>query len=110
MPGFYLSDFDEAVGILESMHGEHPPRLQFDIYHCARTHGDVANRIARAAPFIRHFQIAGPAARNEPDDGTLDLAAVLAAVDAVESPCWVGCEYHPAGRTEDGLGWIRDYT
>ena len=22
---------------------------------------------------------------------------------------WIGCEYRPRGRTEDGLGWARGY-
>ena len=22
---------------------------------------------------------------------------------------WIGCEYKPAGRTEDGLGWLAPY-
>lgn len=109
MPGFYLADFDRAIGILESIRCETPPRLQFDIYHCARIHGDVVERIGAASAWIDHFQIAGPEARHEPDDGTLALDEVMKAVDSVQPPRWVGCEYRPAGRTEDGLGWMAPY-
>lgn len=109
IPNFYLADFDKGIAILDAIAQTHRPRLQFDIYHCARIHGDVVTRIDAAAPYIDHFQIAGPKARNEPDDGELDLKAVLAAVDRVTPARWVGCEYRPAGRTEDGLGWIETY-
>jgi hydroxypyruvate isomerase len=109
MPGFYLADFDQGIAILDGFQGEHRPRLQFDIYHCARIHGDVARRIDASAAYIDHFQIAGPKARNEPDDGELDLAAVLAAVERITPARWVGCEYRPAGRTEDGLAWMAPY-
>ncbi len=109
IPHFYLNDFDQAIGILESIDGETRPKLQFDIYHCARIHGEVPERIDAARKWIDHFQIAGPTARHEPDDGTLALDAVMAAVDRVVPARWVGCEYKPKGRTEDGLGWMSPY-
>ena len=109
IPGFYLNDFDQAIKILNGFEATVTPRLQFDIYHCARIHGEVAQRIHATAAWIEHFQIAGPKQRHEPDDGALALEPIMAAVDHVAPACWVGCEYHPAGRTEDGLDWMRPF-
>jgi 2-dehydrotetronate isomerase len=27
-------------------------------------------------------------------------------VDSLQYKGWIGCEYRPGGRTEDGLGWL----
>lgn len=47
-------------------------------------------------------------ARNEPDDGKLDYRYLFRLLDELGYAGWVGCEYRPRGRTEDGLGWLRD--
>lgn len=108
MPGFFLDDFGTAAELIEAVRKKCgiAPRLQFDIYHCAKIHGDVANWIRRTAPLIAHFQIAGTPSRNEPDRGDLPLAEILQTVAEVAPQLWIGCEYRPAGKTEDGLGWI----
>ncbi len=30
-------------------------------------------------------------------------------IDSLGYQGWIGCEYHPAGGTVDGLGWALDY-
>ena len=35
--------------------------------------------------------------------------AVFEAIDRSGYNGWVGCEYKPRGRTEDGLAWARDW-
>jgi hydroxypyruvate isomerase len=106
MPGYLLADFGAALDLIAMVPGL---RLQFDIYHCARIHGtaSVAGWIARAAPVIGHFQIAGVPGRHEPDYGELPLGPILEAVRSHGGGHWIGCEYRPAGRTEEGLGWLR---
>ena len=42
------------------------------------------------------------AARFQVSQGT-----VRKAIDAAGYTGWIGCEYKPAGKTEDGLGWIK---
>lgn len=34
---------------------------------------------------------------------------MLAALDKRGYAGWIGCEYKPRGRTEDGLGWAKPY-
>ena len=43
----------------------------------------------------------------EPDTGELNNAALMRELDALGYDGWVGCEYRPRGKTEDGLGWLK---
>lgn len=107
MPGYHLNDFGRALELIEGLRAEGAPvLLQFDIYHCARIHGDVPGWIARAAPLIAHFQIAGVPDRHEPDLDAPAVGGALAAARRHAPGAAIGCEYRPAGRTEDGLGWL----
>ena len=48
--------------------------------------------------------------RCEPDDGgEINYPFVFAEVDRLGYRGWIGCEYNPRGRTEDGLAWARPY-
>lgn len=105
MPGYFLDDFGLALELLRELDG--PARLQFDIYHCARIHGDVVGWIRRAAPLIAHYQIAGVPGRHEPDVGELPLHEIFETMEAETPGLVVGCEYRPAGQTEAGLGWLK---
>jgi hydroxypyruvate isomerase len=69
--------------------------------------GRVLEAIEAARPYTRHYQIAAPRDRGEPEEGgEIDLAAALAAIDGGGYGGWVGCEYRPRGDTRDGLAWI----
>jgi hydroxypyruvate isomerase len=58
---------------------------------------------------IGHVQIAGVPTRGEPDDGEINYPAIFAALDRLGYDGFVGCEYKPRARTEDGLGWAKAY-
>jgi len=47
--------------------------------------------------------------RGEPDEGEVNYPAIFAALDRLGYDNWIGCEYRPRARTEDGLGWARAY-
>ncbi len=110
MPGFFLSDFAMACDVIaEIAHNNGPenaPKLQFDIYHCAKIHGDVEAWIAKCRDVTAHYQIAGIPDRHEPDIGDLALDSILQTVADVTPGVMVGCEYRPSGKTEAGLGWL----
>jgi hydroxypyruvate isomerase len=110
-PGYYLSDFGKALDLIETVtaKGGAAPKLQFDIYHCHRIHGDVVSWIERCAPHIAHYQIAGTPDRHEPDNGDLPLEAIIEAIDSITPGLCIAAEYHPANRTEEGLGWLRKF-
>ncbi len=105
MPGYHLSETQDARTVIDAV-GKGNLGLQLDLYHCQITEGDVTRRIEQLSPLIRHVQIAGVPDRAEPDRGELSLPHLLAVLDRIGYTGWIGCEYRPAGRTEDGLGWF----
>lgn len=105
MPGYFLSDVDEALAILDAVAAPNL-RLQFDTYHAQMIHGDVAGPWRRCAPRVAHVQVAGAPGRNEPVGGAIDHAAFFALLDATGYTGWVSAEYRPATTTEAGLGWL----
>lgn len=105
IPGYFLDDFDRAAELIAGL-GRPNLRLQFDVYHRQIMRGDVIRGLEHLMPVIGHVQIASVPDRHEPGTGELDDFAVLAALDRLGYSGVVGCEYLPAGRTEDGLGWM----
>jgi hydroxypyruvate isomerase len=106
MPGYHLNNSTDAVTVLEAV-GAANLGLQFDLYHAQIMEGDLTRRLEALMPRIAHIQIAGVPDRHEPDTGEVDYMHLFAAMDRLEYDGFVGCEYRPAGRTEEGLGWFR---
>jgi len=106
MPGYHLSRSDDALTVLDAV-GAGNLGLQFDLYHAQIMEGDLTRRIERLLPRIAHIQIAGVPDRHEPDRGEVNFPHLFRTLDALGYRGFVGCEYRPAGRTEDGLGWFR---
>lgn len=109
MPGYFLNDFDAAIRLIEEL-GAPNLKLLFDIYHRQIMGGDVAVSLAAAMPVIGHIQIASIPARNEPDQGELYYPFILAELDRLGYSGFIGCEYRPKGRTEEGLSWLSAWT
>ncbi|MBK1636828.1 hydroxypyruvate isomerase family protein [Rhodovulum adriaticum] len=104
MPGYFLNAFDRAAEILKTL-ARPNLHLQFDAYHAQRIAGDVPTLWADYAHLTAHVQVAGHPGRHEPAGGDIDYPAFFTALDAGGYAGWVSGEYHPATRTEDGLGW-----
>ena len=83
--------------------------MQYDIYHMQVMEGDLAPTIEGHLSLISHMQIADTPGRHEPGTGEINFDFLLGFVDRISYPGWIGCEYKPAGRTEDGLGWATPY-
>jgi hydroxypyruvate isomerase len=83
--------------------------MQFDFYHAQIVGGDLIKRFEKHFPIVGHVQIAAVPSRREPDEGEVNYAQILAALDAMGYDKWVGCEYRPRTTTEDGLAWARPY-
>lgn len=105
MPGYFLTTQAEAHAIREAV-GEPNLKVQMDFYHVQIMEGDIAMKLRKWFEHIGHIQIASVPARNEPDDGEVDYRYLFRLLDELGYQGWVGCEYRPRGRTEDGLGWI----
>ncbi|WP_157015684.1 2-oxo-tetronate isomerase [Mesorhizobium xinjiangense] len=104
MPGYFLASMDEAARIQDKV-GADNLHLQYDFYHQSRTGGELLATFERFAGRIAHVQIAGNPGRQEPDLGEVNYEFLLTALDDAGYQGLVGCEYRPAGKTQDGLGW-----
>lgn len=105
-PGYFLNDFDQAAEILDAV-GAPNLGLQFDMYHAQMITGDGMAVWAAHGHRAKHIQVAAAPDRSEPLAGPVDYPAFFARLDAEGYNGWVSGEYNPAGRTEDGLGWIK---
>jgi hydroxypyruvate isomerase len=108
IPGYLLNTPAEAAALIEDL-GLPALRLQFDFYHAQIMGGDLTRSFERHLPLIAHVQIAGVPERHEPDVGEIHHPYLFDLLDRLDYRGWVGCEYFPAGRTEDGLGWALRY-
>jgi len=105
MPGYFLTTQAEAHAIREEV-GEPNLKVQMDFYHVQIMEGDIAMTLKKYFAHVGHIQIASVPARNEPDDGEVNYRYLFRLLDELGYAGWVGCEYRPRGRTEDGLGWL----
>jgi hydroxypyruvate isomerase len=108
MPGFHLNTIAQAAAVIAAI-GAESLGLQFDIYHCQVTEGDITERVAAHLPIIAHMQIADVPARHEPGTGEIGWDFVFPRIAALGYAGWIGCEYRPAGETVAGLGWRGRY-
>ena len=104
MPGYHLNTIAQGAAIVAAL-GVDRIGLQFDVYHCQTTEGDVTKRLEAVLPVVAHMQIADVPARNEPGTGEIGWDYVFRRIDELGYKGWVGCEYRPAGNTVAGLGW-----
>ena len=104
-PRYLLASSERAADIIDAI-GSPSLKLMFDFYHLQIMEGDVIRRFERLLPRIAHVQIAAVPSRAEPDEGELDYGWILRHIDRLGWNGFVGAEYQPRGRTEDGLGWM----
>jgi hydroxypyruvate isomerase len=107
-PGYFLNRVEHAADIVKKV-GSPNLRIQFDFYHAQIVGGDLIKRLEAHFPFVDHVQIAAVPSRQEPDEGEVNYPEIFAALDRLGYEGWIGCEYRPRARTEDGLGWARPY-
>ncbi|MDP2410975.1 MAG: TIM barrel protein [Pseudolabrys sp.] len=107
-PNYFLNHVAHAADIIAKI-GKPNVKMQFDFYHVQIVGGDLVTRLEQCLPVVGHLQCAAVPVRHEPDDGEINYPFVFAAVDRLGYQGWIGCEYRPRGRTEDGLGWMAKY-
>ena len=104
-PGYHMSVVEDGLATMESV-GADNLELMFDCYHTQIMQGDLTERLRATLPHVGHVQIAAVPDRGEPDDGEVDFAYVMAALDDMGWTGHVGAEYRPRGTTDEGLGWL----
>jgi hydroxypyruvate isomerase len=105
VPGFWLNHTAKAISVLDEV-GADNAFVQYDIYHAQRYEGELAATMQKHLHRIGHIQIADNPGRNEPGTGEINYPFLFAHLRRIGYSGWVGAEYKPAGRTEDGLGWL----
>ena len=104
IPGFYLTGTAQAISVLDEV-GADNAFVQYDIYHAQRMEGELAATMQKHLARIGHIQLADNPGRNEPGSGEINYPFLFRHLDRIGYAGWIGCEYKPAGATEDGLGW-----
>jgi len=108
IPGFYLTTTRQALQLLSEV--AHPNlRLQYDIYHMQVMEGNLTRTIIDNLERIGHIQLADNPGRHEPGTGEINFTNLFRFIDEAGYTGWIGCEYKPAGVTEDGLEWAKPY-
>ncbi len=107
-PGYLLHRPEQAAAIIARV-GRPNVRMQFDFYHVQIEGGDLMTRFMRHHAVIGHVQVAAVPSRAEPDEGEVNYPAIFDMLDRSDYGGFVGCEYRPRRRTEDGLGWAKRY-
>lgn len=108
MPGFHLNTMAQAAAVIDAI-GRDRLGLQFDVYHCQITEGDVTKRMETFLPIISHMQLADVPARHEPGTGEIGWEYIFKHIEALGYRGWMGCEYRPARETIEGLAWRERY-
>ncbi len=108
IPGNYLRNSGQALALMDEARAANL-RLQYDLFHMQIMEGDLAKTIEANIARIGHMQIADVPERHEPGSGEINYPFLFDWIDRLGYTGWIGCEYVPEGRTEDGLGWLRPY-
>lgn len=104
-PGYFLHAVEQAASIIEQV-GRRNVKIMFDCYHTQIMQGDLTRRLKDHLDVIGHVQIAAVPSRSEPDEGEIDYREICRSLDRMGYGGWIGAEYKPRGRTEDGLVWL----
>ncbi len=106
-PGGYVQTTAQYERIAEQV-GHDNLYLQYDFYHMQVMQGDLMRQFTRLQKVISHVQVADNPGRHEPGTGEINYAFIFSELERLGYDGWIGCEYVPAGKTSDGLGWMRD--
>ncbi len=108
IPGFFVHHTRDGLAIIDEV-GSSNLKLQYDVYHMQRMEGELANTMQANLARIGHIQLADNPGRHEPGTGEINYPFLFALLDRIGYDGWIGCEYKPQGRTEDGLRWMEGY-
>lgn len=105
MPGYVNPGLEVAREMIAGCFGR--VRLQFDLYHAARTGLDIAKELEACLPMVAHIQFADSPGRHEPGTGTTSFTDILTMLKSAGYDGYLGAEYNPVAGTEQGLDWLR---
>ena len=103
-PDYFLNRVEHAADIIAKVgrpNVRHPVRF----LSCADRRRRSDHRLREAPAADRPFAMRRGALAARAGRGRDQLSGVFAALDRLGYQGWIGAEYRPRGRTEDGLGW-----
>jgi hydroxypyruvate isomerase len=103
-PDFLLESIEQAADVVRALQPL-PVSLQFDVYHCQVSQGDLTTRLRTLMPLVEHIQIADAPGRNEPGTGEIGWQYLFGLIRSLDYEGWIGCEYRPLGDTLESLAW-----
>ena len=104
-PGFLVPTTRQALEIIDAV-GQDNIRLQYDIYHAQMMEGNLTTTLQTQLPRIAHIQLADCPGRHQPGSGEINFPHLFSALERANYIGWLGCEYHPIGRTDDSFAWL----
>lgn len=109
VPNYFLNDFDDAIRYIEEVNSS-KLKLQLDVFHLQHITGNLTHKIKEYFPYVGHIQVAQVPLRSEPDSpGEIRYDYVFQLLQELDYDGWIGCEYIPRGKTDDGLHWVQKY-
>lgn len=108
IPGFYLTRTKDVLQLFAEVNHANL-WLQYDIYHMQIMEGNLTKTIQDNLGRISHIQLADNPGRHEPGTGEINFTNLFRFIDEAGYAGWIGCEYKPAGITEEGLKWAKPY-
>ncbi len=108
IPGFYLSRSAQALALIDEVDADNL-KLQYDLFHMRIMGDDLAKTIEANLGRTGHMQVADVPGRHEPGTGEIDFPPLFDLIDRLGYRGWIGAEYVPTAKTEDGLAWAKKY-
>ncbi|OBW92105.1 hydroxypyruvate isomerase [Gallibacterium genomosp. 3] len=107
-PNYLMVSQYQTLEIVEKVQRENV-FVQLDYFHAQNVDGNLTRLTEKLGNKFAHIQIASVPDRHEPDEGEINYTHIFNKLDELGYDGWVGCEYNPRGKTEDGLGWFEQY-
>jgi len=107
MPGYFLSDIDEAVSLITELNLPNV-KLQYDFYHMQRIQGNLLTTFEKYKNVIGHVQIADVPGRHQPGTGEINYRNVFQFLEKNSYNGFIGLEYIPSGKSENSFNWLRE--
>lgn len=107
VPGYFLHTLEQAYWLIDSI--AHPNvKILFDTFHLQQIHGNLTRRLreVHGAGLLGHVQVASVPDRHEPGTGEVNAAYIFQLLSELDYDGVIAGEYHPAGETTAGLGWL----
>ena len=109
VPGYLVEHQSVAMHLVRAVDRPNVA-VQLDYYHAQIMDGDLTRLTETLGSAIGHVQVSSVPDRREPDHGEIHFPHLFEVLERIGYDGWIGCEYHPRGETEAGLGWLRPYT